>query len=88
MHSFLITYTLKGDSNYPELRGALKRLPHWHCLGSTWLVKSDRTACELFADLEQHLQPDDQLLVFRVGPDACWSRTFPRECQAWLEKNL
>ena len=88
MSSFLVTFALKGESDYPGLRGALKRLPHWHCLGSTWLVKSEKTASELFAELVEHLQPDDQLLVFRVGPEACWSKTFPRECQEWLEKNL
>ena len=88
MSSFLVTYTLKGSSDYLGFWGALKRLPHWHCLGFTWLVKSEKSARELFADLEQHLQPDDQLLVIRVSPEASWSTTFPQECLSWLEKNL
>ncbi len=88
MSSFLVTFALKANSDYPHLRGALKRLPHWHCMGQTWLVKSDLETRALFADLEQYLHTDDELLVFRVGPDAAWSRTFPPECQTWLEKNL
>ncbi len=88
MNCFLVTFAYKGDADNPGLRGALKRLPHWHCLGHTWLVKTDRNVDELFADLEQHLQPDDQLLVFRVTPEARWSGNLPPECQAWLEKNL
>lgn len=88
MNPYLVTFSLTVKQDYPELWGALKRSPYWHCLGHTWIVRSDKTCQQLFGDLSQHVDGEDRLLVIRLNHEAQWTNNFPQECQDWLTKNF
>jgi hypothetical protein len=91
MAVYMIGYDLhpsKGET-YDELLAAIPKVgtTTWHCLDSTWLVVSEKTAAEIRNELRQHIQDDDQLLVMRYGKGAAWFG-FTGECQQWLIDNL
>jgi hypothetical protein len=88
MLSHLVSYDLIKRKNYPELIEALKRFPYWHCLGSTWTVKTDQTSFQLATELLQHIDADDKLIVVTLTGQAAWTRSFPRNCQDWLQTEL
>ena len=88
MKSYLVTYDLIKRKNYPELIGALEKLNYWHCLLSTWIIKSDNTAEEIFDYLRPHIDDDDKLIVILLQREAKWTTSFPKNCQDWLRDNL
>ena len=92
MAIYVIGYDLhpsKGET-YEELIEAIKNIgPWWHCLDSTWLVISDRTAIQIRDTLWRHMKADDQLLVmvYIKGSGAAWNG-FNKNCADWLRSNL
>jgi len=91
MASILIGYDLnkeEGSEGYKELFAAIKNLGiWWHCLDSTWIVKSDLTTVEIRNLLTPHLDPNDELLVAKLSGEAAWVG-FNDECSKWLTNNL
>ncbi len=88
MSSFLVSYDLIKRKNYPELINALKQFNYWHCLGSTWIIKSDLTSVEIRNNLSNHIDNDDKLIVLSLTGEAAWTISFSQECQDWLRNNL
>lgn len=88
MANFLVTYDLIKRKNYPELIATLEQFDYWHCLGSVWIVKWDRSAEDLAALLYPHIDSDDKLLVVALGSDRAWTRSFPENCKEWLRKGF
>ncbi|MBX9711422.1 MAG: hypothetical protein K2X60_10345 [Xanthobacteraceae bacterium] len=91
MAVFVIGYDLhpsKGET-YDDLLKAIPKVgtSSWHCIDSTWLVVSDKTAAEIRNELKAHLLPDDQLLVVKYGKGAAWFG-FAGKCNQWLVDNL
>lgn len=90
MAIYVIGYDLhptKGET-YDELIDAIKGLgTWWHCLDSTWLVISNKTAGQIRDALWAHMKADDQLLVVTYSRDAAWEG-FSGNCQKWLSDNL
>ncbi len=73
----LVTYDLKGPAgSYSSLFEVLKSQNNWwHYLSKTWLVDTDSTPGELFAELKPHLKlPGDRILI----------TPFTRPYQGWL----
>lgn len=88
MNSYLVTYDLIKRKDYPELFKVLKAYNYWHCLDSSWIIKTDETAKQLFDGIRPHIDADDKLIVIRLVRDANWTSSFSKECQDWLQKNL
>ena len=88
MPSHMVSYDLIKRKDYPELIDALEQYSYWHCLGSTWIVKSDKTAFQLATELLQHIDADDKLIVVTLAGQAAWTRSFPQNCQDWLQNTL
>lgn len=90
MKSYLIGYDLiKPHKDYPELISEIKRLgTWWHCLDSTWIVKSNATATAIRDLLRKHIDSDDKLLVAELTGGAAWTTSFGDECSNWLKTNL
>jgi len=89
MNSYIVTYDLIKRKDYPELFKALESYTTtWHCLGSSWIVKTDKTAAQLFDHLFQHIDADDKLIVIRLVRDAKWTGSFSEACKKWLDDNL
>ncbi len=90
MKSYLITYDLIKRKNYPELLKAIRSAfsTHWHCLDSTWIVKSDSSATQIRNYLLPHIDKDDKLIVILLQKESAWTLSFPQDCQDWLRNNL
>jgi hypothetical protein len=82
----------KGET-YDELIEAIKSISGnnwWHCLDSTWLIKTASTSSQIRDALLKHIKKDDQLLVARydsTNRDAAWYG-FNQNCNDWLKDNL
>ncbi|MEJ0092791.1 MAG: hypothetical protein WDN46_05020 [Methylocella sp.] len=90
MTIYVVGYDLhpKEGQTYTKLENALKTFNNpWHCLDSTWLVKTDLTAVALRDFLWQHMYVDDQLLVVTYSREAAW-KGFSGDCATWLNSNL
>lgn len=88
MRNYVVSYDLIKRKNYPELINVLQSFNFWHCLGSTWIIKSDSSAKELATLLLQHIDDDDKLIVLEVGADCAWTTSFEKQCLDWLSQNL
>lgn len=89
MNTYMIGYDLnRPGQDYANLIEAIKKIGSWwHCLDSTWLVKSDATAVQIRDYLAPHIDQTDELLVADVGRAAAWIGLC-EECSSWLHNNL
>jgi hypothetical protein len=89
MNSYLIGYDLnKSGQDYKTLIENIKKLGSWwHCLDSTWIIKSDSTAKDIRNHLIQFTDNNDELLVTKLSGEAAWDG-FRTECSNWLSQNL
>ena len=88
MKTYLIGYDLKTGQDYENLITAIKKYgTWWHCLDSTWLIKTDDTAVEVRDNLKKHIYSNDKLLVAKLSGEAAWFG-FSEECSSWLKDNL
>jgi hypothetical protein len=71
MAVYVIGYDLhpKKGEIYDNLFSAIKKVgtTWWHCLDSTWMVVSNKTAAEIRDELRNHIYDDDQLLVIKYA---------------------
>lgn len=86
--SHMISYDLIKRKNYPELIAALEAYPYWHCLGSTWIIKTDESCKAVRDSLLAHIDEDDKLLVVKLTGEAAWTTSFDSSCQSWLRDEL
>lgn len=85
----LIGYDLrKPGQNYEPLFAEIRSLGEWwHCLDSTWIVKTSLTVEEVRNRLRTQMDTNDQLLVIAASAPAAWYLTNP-VCSQWLVDNL
>lgn len=89
MKTYLIGYDLNHPGqNYTALDDAIKGLgTWWHCLDSTWIVKSNQSAEAIRNRLTPHVDSNDQLLVASLTGESAWSG-FRDRCNSWLKENI
>lgn len=90
MKTYLIGYDLnKKGQDYKDLTDAIKKLSPtwWHCLDSTWIIKSTSAASAIRDTLIAHIDNNDELLVVLLGGEGAWIG-FTDECSEWLVDNL
>lgn len=87
--SYLIGYDLnKSGQDYTTLIEEIKRLGiWWHCLDSTFIVKSSSPATLIRDHLKKFIDSNDELLVVRLSGEGAWTG-FSKECSDWLKNNL
>lgn len=87
--SNLIGYDLnKSGQDYTTLIEAIKKLgTWWHCLNSTFIVKSSSSAALIRDHLKQFTDSNDELLVVCLTGEGVWTG-FSKECSDWLKNNL
>jgi iron-sulfur cluster repair protein YtfE (RIC family) len=92
MPIYMIGYDLhpRQGETYKELIEAIKEVgtDRWHCLESTWLVVTTKTAAEIRDELWNHMQADDRLLVVQYAPPYSAWVGLSRDCAAWLTTNM
>jgi hypothetical protein len=91
MASVLVGYDLnkpETSQDYKALINAIKGLGvWWHCLDSTWIIKTELTTVQIRDRLRAHLDINDELLVAKLTGEAAWVG-FNDECSKWLSGNL
>ncbi len=88
MASYLVTYDLIKQKNYDPLIKELQKYDYWHCLKSTWIIKSNGPATAIRDALAPHIDSDDKLIVILLSREAAWTLSFSKECQDWLQNKL
>lgn len=92
MAILMIGYDLnkKDGEDYKELHDAIKEIGSWwHCLESTWLVKTDKEVVDVRDKLVAHLHGNDKLVVVKVKTSTAWaSHNLKSDCNAWLRRNV
>lgn len=84
----MVSYDLIKRKDYPSLIKALETYPYWHCLGSTWIIKSNGPSKTIYDNLKGHIDADDKLIVVKLVREATWTPSFSESCQKWLQDNL
>jgi len=89
MASVLITYDLiSPGKKYTELHDAIKVLGSWwHCVESTWIVKSELSLVQIRDQLKKHVDSNDKLLVLGLSGAGAWVG-LDKNCSDWLTNNL
>jgi len=89
-NTYLIGYDLnKAGQNYPGLIEKIKELgAWWHCLDSTWLVKSSYTVVQIRDFLKGLIDGNDELLVINITGAHWASFGFAADCGQWLKDNI
>lgn len=90
MRTLLVGYDLnKPEQNYAGLIAQLKSYgAWWHCLDSTWLIKTTMTATALRDALKPLIDSGDELLVLDVS-QANWAWAgFTGDCGTWIRNHL
>jgi hypothetical protein len=90
MKSYLIGYDLnRPGQDYENLFAAIKALAGtwWHCLDSTWIIKSGSTAAAIRDALMPHIDSSDELLVVQLSGEGAWVG-FDERCSSWLKEQL
>lgn len=89
MKTYLIGYDLnKSGQDYTGLIENIKSLGNWwHCLDSTFLIKSNLTAVQIRDFLKQYIDNNDELFVGHLSGEAAWAG-FNVDCSHWLKENL
>ena len=92
MKSYLIGYDLnkpRENNDYKDLIDKIKTLSatRWHCLDSTWIIKTDQPAKIIRDALAPYLDSGDELLVVHLSGEGAW-KGFDDACSTWLSSNL
>lgn len=89
MDYYIIGYDLnKSGQDYNRLYRRIKSTGDWwHSLGSTWIVKSDKTADEIHESIAEVIDDNDELLVALLCDEVAWSG-FVDKGGKWLEDNF
>ena len=89
MKSYLISYDLNSPGqDYDSLYEAIKAIGScWHCLDSTWIVKTDKSAVEVRDSISPKIDNNDSLLVVKLSGEGAWTG-FDNDCSSWLKNNL
>jgi hypothetical protein len=87
MGIYCVSYDLIKQKDYPKLFEALKSFSsHSHALGSTWFIKTDKTAEEIRDKLKSFIDEDDKIIVIEVKKH--WASQKMSGNAGWLKKNL
>ncbi|SCW80255.1 SinR family protein [Mucilaginibacter sp. NFR10] len=89
MNTYIIGYDLdKPGQDYTHLNEAIKEIgTWWHCLDSTWLVRSTLSATTIRDRLMKIMDNNDELLVAKLSNEAAWFG-FNKNCTDWLHQNI
>ena len=88
MTIYAINYDLKKPGrNYDGLHEEIKRIGiWWHYLDSTWLVKSNLRAPQIWDRLQKHVDNNDVVLVIEVTTN--YSGWLSKQAWEWIRKHI
>jgi hypothetical protein len=85
MAMYCIGYALKnpGNTNATLIEEIETYETWWHCLETTWIIASPKTADQVRDHLQQYMGLNDKLVVVEIVGNAAWVG-FDKECSDWL----
>lgn len=87
MNTYIITYDLRKQRDYNSLYEGIKSYWTWaRILESTWAVKANGSAEDVFNFLNTFIDGDDGLFVIKSWSNAHWKNINCRH--DWLKSNL
>lgn len=89
MATYVVSYDLNNQKNYPALYDAIKSFGTWcHPMDSTWLVASEWSAVQVRNHIWAAMDKDDTLLVTKVQKgDSAWVGVSDAAAE-WFQANL
>lgn len=89
MKTYLVGYDLmKKGQDYTSLHEEIKKFGTWcHLLDSTWIIKSNLTALQIFDKLSLKIDNNDKLFIARLEGQSAWVN-LGNEISDWLKKNM
>lgn len=90
MNTYLITYDLNKQKDYPALYEAIKAISNnWsHPIDSTWFVATDLNALQIHERLLKVIDEDDDLIVARMARGDYAYHLHNNEIASWLNNSL
>ena len=87
MSTFEICYDLRQPGrNYSALHKAIESYgTYYHCLESTWIVRTDSSATQIRDYLLQFVDSNDAVLVTKLAGEAAWYGIVHSD---WLQRQL
>lgn len=82
MFYYIISYDLRTpERDYTSLYAAIKQLtPNWsHPLESTWVVRTEKSANDIYNILRLNMDRNDRILIIKVDPN---------DKQGWMDKSF
>lgn len=80
MSKYCISYDLnENHKDYDGLISAIREYDYIKALYSTWFVKSNDTAQDIYNHLKPYIDNDDHLFVIKVDPS---------DKQGWMSKDI
>ena len=80
MKKYCISYDLnKSDKNYDGLISAIQQYDCIKALYSTWFVKSNSSASDIYYNLKQYIDSNDHIFVIEVNTS---------NEQGWMPKSV
>lgn len=87
MAVLLITYDLNREAKRPNIVKDIKAYGSWAKLSeSSYAIKTDKSASTVYAELEEHIDGNDQLYVINLRKP--WMGFGPKDVNDWLDDNL
>jgi hypothetical protein len=90
VRTVLVIYDLnRPEKDYKTLLAALEKYGNYfHCLDSTWILRTTLSATDVMAQLRVLIDANDELLVLDVTGDPATWIGFNKQCWDWLANNM
>jgi len=87
MQTYAVSYQRNETDDMEPLHAELDTFPEsLHVFAGTWLVKTSDTVEEVRDELNDHLHPEDRLLVMKLSGE--WATTWKDDDTDWMSKHL
>lgn len=89
MAVYIVGYDLRRPGqDYDKLFAAIKAYgTYWHCLDSTWIIRTSLTAQQVRNDLMRYIDQNDKMLVAELTGQAAWTGFTANDAQ-WMQNVL
>lgn len=86
MASFIVSYDLIKNKDYPELFEAIQKYNCVHILESVWIVNSSSDSKTIRDNLKTCMDSDDKLFVAKLTGQSAW-KNLSKEASDWINNN-
>src|SRR4051812_22626567 len=89
MNTIAVHYTLHQPGRYYErLWARLRQLGAVHVMDSFWMLKTNASTTDVFADIRRYVDANDEVLAMDVTDDNWWGNLKNQQVVAWMQANI